>query len=91
MSQMTEEEIDERWPVLAQVVRAVEWHGGPDLDYFCRSFTIERDHHAERADAAERELAALRGKDIVEILVLDPGLIDDRAPNACAFLTGYFA
>ncbi len=90
MTKMSEADIDLRWPVLAQVVRAIEWHGGPDADWFCKSFGWTSEYAADRADAAEAELANLTGYQIVQNINLDPGETDERAPNACAFLTAYF-
>jgi hypothetical protein len=87
---MTERDIDQRWPVVAQVVRAIEWHGDPDPDYFCKSFDIELEYAAERLEAAEAELAALPGGRIAEIMQMESGETCADAPNACAFLTAYF-
>lgn len=85
--QMTLAEIDRRWPILAQLQRAIEWHGDPDLDYFCHNFTLQRDFRAQQTDLAEYELKHLQGAVIIEILQLDPGDIDVRAPNATEILT----
>jgi hypothetical protein len=87
---MTEHEIDQRWPVVAQVVRAIEWHGNPDPEYFCKSFEIEQEHALDRLDSAEVELAALPGARIVEIIGMEADETCDDAPNACLFLSGYF-
>jgi hypothetical protein len=87
---MTEQEIDRRWPVLAQVVRAIEWHSDADVEWFCKSFAIEAEHASDQLDAAEAELAVMPGRRIVEVIQLDPGETCDDAPNACTVLTRYF-
>lgn len=88
---MTEQEIDARWPVLAQVVRAIEWHGDHDLDFFRHTFSLEREFTAEQADAAEIELAAATGAQIVEIITTEAGETHPAAPMACIVLSRYFA
>jgi len=88
---MTEQDIEKRWPVLAEVVRAIEWHGDPDPEYFCKSFEIEREHCGDQLDAAEAELAALPGKEIVKVMHLGPGETCDLAPVACIVLSRYFS
>lgn len=88
---MSEKDIDARWPVLAQIVRAIEWHGDPDVEWFRRSFAMELELCVKQTDEAERELAALPGTRIVEIMQLDPGETCDDAPTACIWLTRYFA
>jgi hypothetical protein len=88
---MTEKDIDEKWPVLAQVVRAIEWHGNPDPDYFCRSFAIEAEHCGEQLDKAEAELAVLSGKRIVELMAMEAGEPYPDAPNAALVLSRYFS
>jgi hypothetical protein len=88
---LTEQEIDRRWPVLAQVVRAIEWHGDPDVEYFCKSFEIELSDSGHQLDRAEAELAALPGKSIVEVIETEAGDTHDAAPTACIVLSRYFS
>lgn len=88
---MTEQEIDLRWPVLAQVVRAIEWHGDPDPEYFGKSFAIEREHCADQLDAAEAELSSISGKLIVEVIQTEAGETHAAAPMACIVLSRYFS